>query len=248
MILGKSTPPLLKKKPLNLAEWLDLAPRQKPGNLAEWLNVATRWLVPAAQVRVRAEIEAHYGEAVQAGMKRGLPEFDAHADALADLGDAQVAARRFRREHVTTWDQGLLTGYASYQVIIGALHSMILFMGLFPPADKPGVPAIVLIILGFMFACPAIALSVGSLVWRSRNTVSPRLIYLLLFMAWLNIGGWMMVHFYGSPIHDGRQFDLPEIAFNIFLNIQYGICLLRLCGKLVAVRKDALPPQNPSVA
>jgi NADH:ubiquinone oxidoreductase subunit K len=70
-------------------------------DLSEWLDVATRDLVPSAQARIRAEIETHYTEAVQSGLANGSPESVAQSAALADLGSANAANRRFRREHLT---------------------------------------------------------------------------------------------------------------------------------------------------
>lgn len=72
-----------------------------PSTLADWLAVATGDLVPSAQARVRAEIEAHYAEAVWTHLGRGLSQADAQVAALADLGDAQVAGRRFQHEFLT---------------------------------------------------------------------------------------------------------------------------------------------------
>ncbi len=70
-------------------------------NLPEWLEIATGGLVPSAQSHVRMEIGAHFAEAVQNQLANGLSESAAHAAALADLGEARAAARRFRREFLT---------------------------------------------------------------------------------------------------------------------------------------------------
>jgi hypothetical protein len=78
--------------------------RNKPRNLAEWLETATWYLVPSAKERIRAEIEAHYIEAVQSHLAGGSTEPAAQAAALADLGNPRSAARRFRREHLTDED------------------------------------------------------------------------------------------------------------------------------------------------
>jgi len=71
-------------------------------NFAEWLDIATRDLVPSAQARIRVEIEAHYAEAVQSQLANGAAESVAQTAALTDLGNAKSAARRFRRDHLTT--------------------------------------------------------------------------------------------------------------------------------------------------
>lgn len=67
-----------------------------PQNLAAWLALATRHLSPSTQIRLRAEIEAHYAEAVQTHLKNGLSESAAHASALKNLGDPHAAARAHR--------------------------------------------------------------------------------------------------------------------------------------------------------
>jgi hypothetical protein len=78
--------------------------------LPEWLETATGKLVPSAQARVRSEIEAHFAEAVQAHLAGGMTEPAAQAAALADLGHAKAAARRFGREHLTNNDAGVIAG------------------------------------------------------------------------------------------------------------------------------------------
>jgi hypothetical protein len=75
--------------------------QKKPQNFPEWLDAATRDLVPSAQARVRPEMEAHYAEAVQMHLKNGSLEAIAQAAALADLGDAYAAARRFQKQYLT---------------------------------------------------------------------------------------------------------------------------------------------------
>ena len=85
--------------------------RQVPAHsLSEWLDLATGNLVPSAQARIRAEIETHYAEAVQAYLQDGFREIAAQAAALADLGDAYAAARRFGREHLTENDAAIIAG------------------------------------------------------------------------------------------------------------------------------------------
>jgi hypothetical protein len=76
--------------------------------LPEWLESATGRLVPSAQARIRPEIEAHYAEAVQAGLEHGATEPAAQAAALADLGNPCAAARRFRQKLLTENDAAVL--------------------------------------------------------------------------------------------------------------------------------------------
>jgi hypothetical protein len=90
MILGKTPQP---KLPLE---------GRSPQNFPEWLEAATWNLVPSAKTRVRPEIEGHYAEGVQYHLQNGLSDSAAQAAALADLGDAQAAAKRFGEEYLTT--------------------------------------------------------------------------------------------------------------------------------------------------
>lgn len=69
--------------------------------LPEWLEIATRKLSQPAKDRIRLEIEAHYAEAVEAHRENGLSESAAQTSALAELGDAKDAGKRFRKQHIT---------------------------------------------------------------------------------------------------------------------------------------------------
>jgi hypothetical protein len=82
--------------------------RRQAQTLSEWLEVATRKLVAPARERIRVEIEAHYAEAVEALLESGLSEAAATAKAVAELGTARAAAKRFRKEHLTEWEEQLL--------------------------------------------------------------------------------------------------------------------------------------------
>lgn len=81
----------------------------KPENLSLWLDIATWAIVPSAEARVRAEIEAHYAEAVKARLESGLTEQAAQMAALGDLGNPYAAARRFRRGYLTRFDRTLIS-------------------------------------------------------------------------------------------------------------------------------------------
>ncbi len=54
--------------------------------------------------RIRAEIEAHYAESVREQRANGLSQSAAETEALAELGDARTAAKRFRKGHLTEWE------------------------------------------------------------------------------------------------------------------------------------------------
>ena len=82
--------------------------KQPVKGLYHWLEIATERLAAPAKERVRGEIEAHYAEAVAVHVAEGLTESDAKMAAIAELGDAKVAARRFRREHLTERQAGMV--------------------------------------------------------------------------------------------------------------------------------------------
>jgi hypothetical protein len=80
---------------------VDIFERQ-PHDLHAWLRIATRGLAARAKERIRLEIEAHHAEAVSDHLSKGLSESEARSAALAELGDADRAAKSFRERHLTT--------------------------------------------------------------------------------------------------------------------------------------------------
>jgi len=70
-------------------------------SLAEWLEIATADLCVAAKERIRLEIEAHFADSMEIHQANSCSEADAQTAALAELGDASAAAKRFRNRHLT---------------------------------------------------------------------------------------------------------------------------------------------------
>ena len=70
-------------------------------SLTEWLDTATATLSAPAKERIQLEIESHFQEAVASHCAQGMTGIEAQARALAELGDAQAAARTFRRSYLT---------------------------------------------------------------------------------------------------------------------------------------------------
>lgn len=66
-----------------------------------WLNIATEGLAATGKERITREIELHYAEATEAHLAQGESESAARFAALADLGEPDKAARKFRRSHLT---------------------------------------------------------------------------------------------------------------------------------------------------
>src|ERR1700722_15632505 len=89
--------------------------------LSEWLEVATHRLAEPAKERIRAEIEAHYVEAVRDQRGNGLSLCAAEAEALAELGDARTAGKRFRKGHLTKWEERIVKRFLNQRLSIWAL-------------------------------------------------------------------------------------------------------------------------------
>jgi len=66
-----------------------------------WLTTATQGLPPQIDSEIRAELIAHYEDAVAAYREQGLAPETAQKAALADLGDAQTVRRMLRRVHLS---------------------------------------------------------------------------------------------------------------------------------------------------
>lgn len=73
----------------------------EPQTLTSWLNTATEDLAATPRERIKREIESHFAEAVAAYTADGQSEYSARSTALADLGDPDEAAKKFRKSHLT---------------------------------------------------------------------------------------------------------------------------------------------------
>ena len=95
---------------------MSLFRKPKVLTLQDWLEIATGKLAKPARERIRAEIEAHYteardthyAEAQNSHQEDEMSKWNAHLAALEDLGDARIAAKRFRREHLTEREAQIL--------------------------------------------------------------------------------------------------------------------------------------------
>jgi len=67
--------------------------------------MATKGIAAAGKERITREIEVHFAEAVEAHIAKGEPQEIAQASALAELGDAKTARRRFLKKHLTTLEE-----------------------------------------------------------------------------------------------------------------------------------------------
>jgi len=70
--------------------------------LNQWLKIATYDLVTPAKERIQAEIEAHYAEAVASHLAhQDVSQAEAEMAALAELGDAPAAGKKFRKQYLS---------------------------------------------------------------------------------------------------------------------------------------------------
>jgi hypothetical protein len=100
--------------------------------LSAWLFDATRGLCADASLRAEGEIRGHVAEAVSGYLDSGLDEGDARRRAVAELGDAYAANRRFRktyltgREYVGYWR--VINGGWRYWFLVSYMFYFVSFM------------------------------------------------------------------------------------------------------------------------
>jgi hypothetical protein len=75
-----------------------------------WLGIAAAQLIEPAKERIRLEIEAHFAESRESHQAAGCSEAEARVDAVAELGDPDAAAKRFRKRHLTEKEAMYLEG------------------------------------------------------------------------------------------------------------------------------------------
>ena len=73
-------------------------------DLSKWLGIATKNLIISARERICTEIGEHYAETVASHLAEGLSKADAMSQALAELCDAEEAAKRFHKLYMTIAD------------------------------------------------------------------------------------------------------------------------------------------------
>ncbi len=98
-------------------------------DLSQWLVIATESLAALPKERIRAEIEAHYSEAVAAHMAEGVSRSEAQAAALSELGSAKAAGKRFRKQHLTEKEAEILRKWGAASSF-GLVAAYLSFCGL----------------------------------------------------------------------------------------------------------------------
>ena len=92
-----------------------------------WLHTATSALCDQARTRIAVEVRAHYADLVEAHLAEGMPLLDARLKALEDLGDGKVAARRFRKQHLTKNDEKSISLMLESSKVSALVFSFFLF-------------------------------------------------------------------------------------------------------------------------
>ncbi|HTB63350.1 MAG TPA: hypothetical protein VK737_07145 [Opitutales bacterium] len=218
---------------------------KSPTNIVDWLDTATCRLVPSAQARVRAEIEAHYAAAVQTHLIAGSTEIAAHAAALADLGDVKTAARRFQGGHLTKQDAVQINWCLRYAfvLVVAALGMLLPVITLCLPSqpslpnyDASGIQAAIMLSLLLMTITAGIAVQV--LVWRKITAATMRQSLLLYAVFTLSLGGLFVMIGDGHGITPALTFNDNLVMIVYFAYI--GFHFLHLRQKLKSVNENDL--------
>ena len=255
MILGFPKRPLPGPKPP--------LGRQKPCNLAEWLDQAIGGLVPSAQARVRAEIEAHYTEAVKSHLESGAPEPVAQAAALADLGDAPVAARRFSREHLTIREaNGIGARAKTNPWVFGLIIQSFIWVMIWVNGKPAQLGFLIIAVVALTLFLANISLaSVEKALAQRKPTMATRRQNVLLETIKLPMDMIPLMLNFVALIMLFKA-DLPLDTVQYYLSWCFGVSLLvflmftvsltrvnlRLRQKLVTAHEDDFPANPPDAA
>ena len=160
-----------------------------PRNLDQWLQIATTELVVPAERRIWAEVTSHYEEAVEGHLQEGLPIALAQHAALAELGDAKAAGRRFRTSHLTEAEVRkvavLLKSYQpSLEVHIWGLTGCCSLGSVLPKFLSPISSLVCMVVVMIVYETVVFVLARGK---------SPRSLVLMSMGVWLMLMGlWLM--------------------------------------------------------
>lgn len=106
-----------------------------PLELSGWLALATEGLPAEIRMRVQMELTAHYDDALDELMARGVERDEARYRVLEQLGDPRLTARSLRHTHLAhrRYGRATVVGFASFlSFVAGALFTVqpILFSAL----------------------------------------------------------------------------------------------------------------------
>jgi hypothetical protein len=152
----------------------------KPSDLAEWLEIATEGIAAAGKERITREIEAHYAEAVEAHLAKGESESFAQTNAISDLGDANAAAKRFRKNHFTEKEVRSIASIRKNAAKPLSLFVNLLIPWVFYIACRLFFGAPKHHLYFFVFLFPLVALAVLSFLIARRPITNAKVFWLLL--------------------------------------------------------------------
>jgi hypothetical protein len=222
-------------------------------NLAEWHDVATRDLVPSAQARIRTEIEAHYAEAVQSRMPAWATETEAQTSALADLGDVNSAARRFRREYLTMQDiQRIVTRFKNDARDTSVVAYLLLAWLFHPTSTVELAPSRnSALFLHFILSMTSLLLLIGGLTClfthkKHATAVNMRWNLWVHFISLLSVGVLTLV----IGLTAFRSEIGCVMALLVLVSIYAYGChgYFRLGKKMLSANQDDFPPPDSNLA
>jgi hypothetical protein len=230
--------------------------KRRAQNLDEWLEIATEGLAPAAKERIWADIASHYDEAVAGHLDNALPMSAAQTGALAELGDAKIAARRFRRAHLTKYEfqqvAKLLKSarrYGRYGLAqAGDLAFCWFFCSVNPAAELlvPGFHILRNVAIALIIVC-----SITDFVLARRKSADPfpRMLVLMQSLRCLTFGMLMLTGISLQELH-----VMPFLMTSLVL-FGYSLFYFGLRNKLGKVAEDwvgeagqgrhEIPPDKP---
>jgi len=232
-------------------------------NLSEWLEIATENLAPSARERISADITSHYDQAVHGHEQNGLPRPAAEAAALAELGDAKAAARRFRRAHLTESEFRHVTELATYARNWTTLpFELALGFGYWGAVYDDAVVGPCSKILVTVIFAPLLVGRIALFAVARRNSADPvpRLFVLIASLLSLNLG---ILSMYVCGVCDiGLHPQSPEDWIKLAIGVAFSpvmfacsLSFFRLRNKLGKVAEDwmgeagagrkEIPPDNP---
>lgn len=160
--------------------------------LETWLVAATCRLTRDSVARVRGEMWAHYESAREEALVGGATVDEAHAAALASLGDPKEANKEYQKVHVTIAENGLLSEdrwisrvVCSRRYLL-AVPLMALCAGISAFLYKPSPESLMLLVggagLSFVLGAPFIV---------RINTIARGRAYRAIRWAWLIAVMWL---------------------------------------------------------
>jgi hypothetical protein len=221
-----------------------------PKNLGQWLEIATYDLVAPAKERIRTEIEAHYAEAVADHMAHeGVSKADAETAALAELGDAPAAAKKFRKQYLTesevSGNERLIKMFRRWIFPLG--WSFFFFFSLFAHLfrKKESIP-----ILIFQFIV-YVALPTILFILARRQNVKSNAGRLRVLWQFVPMGIWinLILSHLSHPAESGFVLTIDAI---LIFNSLFSLCCACMgwkhqCQKWKQTWPE-LPPQNAGLS